>query len=72
MTDVSMENLAPDTDAIVVRIDGEWQIDVWRDEDGAVHVLATDLAGEGGQTDMVLGVEGETQRLGPTGLDRLG
>jgi len=64
MVDVEMQNLAEDMDAIVVYV-GEgpdWEIDIYRDEHGKIHVVATDLI-EGSQTSMVLGERGETQKV---------
>lgn len=58
------ENLAPDSDTIVVRNeDGHYTttVTVWRDEHGDVHVCIEH--GNGGSVDMVLGQEGSTEKL---------
>lgn len=57
MTKLQLENLAPDTDAIVIRVGNkEWEIDVWRDEDETVHVSVCNLR-DGSAQSAILGVE---------------
>ena len=61
MPDCTIINKAPDADEVVLSI-AEWKICISRDEHGTVFICAEDEL-EGSSTRLVLGQEGETQRL---------
>lgn len=61
MVDAKVENLAPDMDCIVITV-GDWKITVDREFHGPVYVTIEDTE-EGSETRLILGQEGETQKL---------
>jgi len=60
--DIRVENLAPDTDVILLHVGDEWKVYIERDEFSTVHVCVEDLK-DGSETRLVLGQAGETQKL---------
>jgi hypothetical protein len=60
--DIRIENLAPDADVVLLHVGDEWQINVERDAQGTVRIVVEDLK-NGSETRLVLGQEGETQKL---------
>jgi hypothetical protein len=61
--DIIVDNLAPDTDVILIMIgDNQVAMSISREEDGQVSVIITDNE-EGSEMRLVLGQEGYTQKL---------
>ena len=59
--DAVIQNYAPDMDLVAVYI-GVWKVSVSRDENEKVSITVEDTF-EGSETVVVLGEEGETQRV---------
>ena len=62
VSDIIIQNLYPESETInILASTNEWNITVWKDEDGEVHILVADNL-DGSQTDLILGQNGFTQR----------
>lgn len=61
MSDATIKNFAPNMDCIIISV-GEWKITVERDLDNEIYIAVEDTV-EGSETRMILGQEGETQKL---------
>lgn len=61
MTDAIVKNFAPDSDMIQITI-GDWIVTVARNENGETEVCVLDDL-EGSETTLILGQEGESQKL---------
>jgi hypothetical protein len=62
VSDIIIQNLYPESETInVTASSNEWNITVWKDKDGEVHILVADNL-DGSQTNLVLGQNGFTQR----------
>lgn len=61
MIDAIVKNYAPDSDMIQVTID-DWIVTIARNEDGETEVCVLDDL-EGSETTLILGQEGESQKL---------
>jgi hypothetical protein len=57
----TIKNFAPNMDCIIISV-GEWKITVERDLDNEIYIAVEDTV-EGSETRMILGQEGETQKL---------
>lgn len=63
LTDFFVYNYAPDSDTISIENPNMgWMINIWRDEDGEVHLNINDSELGELNLDLVLGREGFTQR----------
>lgn len=60
--DAIVKNFAPDSDMIRITI-GAWIVTVARNEYDETEVSILDAGGDGSETTLILGQEGESQKL---------